>query len=81
VMERDRPRCLTEAQIGGRIGLVLYHYISVSHARQREWAPAMAYNIDDATRSCGKASAVKTTAANSYIRAFHVDSEWHKYKA
>jgi hypothetical protein len=36
--------------------------------------------MDEAVRSFGKAAAVKTTVANSYILAFHVESRWHKYK-
>jgi hypothetical protein len=35
--------------------------------------------MDEAVRSFGKAAAVKITAANSYIRAFHVESRWHRY--
>jgi hypothetical protein len=38
------------------------------------------YNIDEAVRSLGYAAAVKITAANSYIRAFHVESRWFRYK-
>jgi len=35
--------------------------------------------MDEAVRSFGKAAAVKITVANSYIRAFHVESRWHRY--
>jgi hypothetical protein len=37
--------------------------------------------MDEAVKSFGKASAVKITAANSYILAFHVESRWHRYNA
>jgi hypothetical protein len=38
------------------------------------------HSIDEATKLPGKADAVNRTAANSYVRAFHVESRWHRYK-
>src|SRR5580700_9818006 len=38
------------------------------------------YNMDDGTRLSGNAAAANSTAENSYVRAFHMVSRWHRYK-
>jgi hypothetical protein len=38
------------------------------------------YNTDDANRLSGNAAAANSTAENSYVRAFHMVSRWHRYK-